>query len=111
MSRRGLSLFLTVVAGLCALGGLSQSGVVRTASDGSRAIVVSPASAPIVDAVAAPLVDSARQFAHHVGDAAWLSELFGLLLALALGSVLLDVAGRSADRVRLAFRSRAPPLS
>ncbi|MCU1467513.1 MAG: hypothetical protein JWM72_3441 [Actinomycetia bacterium] len=111
MRRRGLSLFLTVVAGFCALGGLSQSGVLPSATDGSRAIVVSATTTPIVDAVGAPLVDSVRQFAHHVGNAPWLSQLFGLLLALALGAVLLVVAGRPAARVRLPLRSRAPPLS
>jgi len=111
MTRRGLSLFLTVVAGLCALGGLSRSGVLLSGADGSRAIVVSATNTPFVDAVAAPVVSSGRQFAHHVGDAAWLSQLYGLLLALALGAVLLVVTGRPADRIRLTLRSRAPPLS
>jgi hypothetical protein len=110
MRRRGLSLFLIVVAGLCALGGLGET-VLPPAADNARAVVVSATNTPIVDAVSAPLVSASRDFTHRVGKAAWLAQLLGLLLALALGAVLLLVAGRPARPAPLVLRSRAPPLS
>jgi hypothetical protein len=111
MRRRGLSLFLIVVAGLCVLGGLGQTGLRPAAADNARAVVGSATNTPIVDAVGAPLVSASRDFTHHVGKAAWLPQLLGLLLALALGAVLLLAAGRPGRPAPLALRSRAPPLS
>lgn len=111
MRRRGLSLFLIVVAGLCALGGLGETGLRPAAADNARAVVVSATTTPIVDAIGAPLVSASREFTHHVGKAAWLAQLLGLLLALILGAVLLLASGRPGRPAPLALRSRAPPLS
>jgi hypothetical protein len=110
MGRRRLCVFLTVVAGLCALGVLGGIRPYSSSSDGARVVVDSATSVPLLDAVAAPLASSARQLAHHIGNVAWLSRIFGLLAAVAFGTVLLGAAACQPRRFSLSLRSRAPPL-
>src|SRR5207244_11832877 len=110
MRRRGLCMFLTIVAGVCALGGLGGVRPYSFASDGARVVVDSATGVPLIDAVAAPLAGSARQLAHHIGNVAWLSRMFGVLAAVAFGTVLLGAAACRPRRFRLSLRSRAPPL-
>jgi hypothetical protein len=110
MRRRGLRIFLTVVVGLCALSGSASVRPYSYASDGTRVVFDGATSVPLLDTAAVPLTGSARQFAHQIDNAAWLTQMFGLLAALAFGAILLGAFARPPRRFSLSLRSRAPPL-